>query len=152
MNFLGENYGYVREWLKRFTRDGEWWPTRQLFVEKFNHCECCGTRDDLNVHHIFPVHVYPQLELEPYNLITLCRKHHFQIGHLNDWKKWNPYVWEMAQLYNKGIMAYDIQFEGLELGQQPDYEKILRQLKVSKGNIIQLGGGYDSWTKTKNIR
>ena len=153
MNFLGERYGVIREWVKDFSRGGEWRPTRQMFVEKFNRCECCGREDTLNVHHILPVRWFPELELEPYNLITLCRKHHFYIGHFGNWKDWNPYVWEMAQLYTKGYMEFEGQYERLAVHRlPPDYLSYLKYLKQSKGNVIQIGGNDVARVKTKKIR
>ncbi|GCE29115.1 hypothetical protein KDA_45990 [Dictyobacter alpinus] len=45
------------------------------------------------MHHIKPFHLYPELELDPGNLITLCeikgRTHHLLIGHLDDWQSYN---------------------------------------------------------------
>jgi predicted secreted acid phosphatase len=46
----------------------------------------------VEVHHIFPVHLVPGLELVPTNLITLCRPHHFELGHHKDWADYNPDV------------------------------------------------------------
>ena len=63
-------------------------------------CAVCLTRDDLNVHHVVPFHVKPELECDPDNFITLCREHHFRVGHDPDldgplkanWKSSNPNV------------------------------------------------------------
>jgi len=50
----------------------------------------CGACKKLEVHHIVPVHLNPDLELDPENLITLCDKYcHFIFGHLMDYKSWN---------------------------------------------------------------
>jgi hypothetical protein len=140
MKFLGERYGVVREWLKDFSRDGDWRPTRTQFITKFNRCECCGRMDTLNVHHINPVRWFPQLELEPYNLITLCRKHHFYYGHFGNWKDWNPYIWQMAQMYSKGQMEFESDYDRYAVfNQTPDYEKIIKDLKQSQGRLITKG-------------
>lgn len=79
------------------------WPTvRTAFLREYPRCEACGTTRDLNVHHIIPFHERPDLELSKSNLITLCRKHHFEIGHLcgNGRRNWalcsNPRVREDA--------------------------------------------------------
>ncbi len=48
--------------------------------------------DDLNVHHCRPFHLHPDLELNPANLITLCRNHHLWWGHLGCWRSWNCHV------------------------------------------------------------
>jgi len=137
MNFLGERYGIIREWLKDFSRDGEWRPTRNQFIKKFDSCECCGSKTDLNVHHVYPVRWYPYLELEPYNLITLCRKHHFDYGHFRNWQKWNPDVWEMAQLYKRSYDDFEYAYNQLKEGHEPDYTFCLKQLKQRSGRLIQ---------------
>lgn len=64
------------------------------FTDKVDRscCLCCGSRFDLQVHHIEPFHLDPNKELSPENLVTLCRDHHFQVGHLRNWKKSNPNV------------------------------------------------------------
>lgn len=52
----------------------------------------CGGRDRLEVHHIRPFHLYPALELDPANFVTLCealRECHLQVGHLGNWFDWN---------------------------------------------------------------
>jgi hypothetical protein len=58
-------------------------------------------RTILNVHHIKPFHLFPALELDETNLITLCRSgedHHLMVGHLGDWSNWNPNVVRDAAL------------------------------------------------------
>lgn len=60
-------------------------------------CAACGYEGKgLQVHHIQPFHLAPQLELDPKNLITLCeikgRDHHLLVGHLDDWESYNVNV------------------------------------------------------------
>lgn len=57
-----------------------------------SRCRCCGSQENLNVHHIVPFHNDPSLECNYRNLVTLCRDHHFHIGHHNNWKNSNPHV------------------------------------------------------------
>ncbi len=57
-------------------------------------CVVCGhTGVGLNVHHIRPFHLFPELELDPTNLITLCqvkgKDHHLLVGHLDNWASYN---------------------------------------------------------------
>jgi hypothetical protein len=54
-------------------------------------CAACGTRG-VEVHHVEPFHVRPDLELDPANLISLCRADHFCFGHFHRWASWNPDV------------------------------------------------------------
>lgn len=67
-------------------RASEWVYVRNEFVRRHPRCEACGSGYELNVHHIKPFHLYPELELDEGNLITLCREHHFRIGHDPDGK------------------------------------------------------------------
>jgi hypothetical protein len=62
-------------------RSGRWRRIRAEHLEIEPACAACGTDDNLNVHHILPFNEYPQLELARGNLITLCREHHWLIGH-----------------------------------------------------------------------
>lgn len=82
-------------------RSGKWPRVRAAHIEQFPTCAACGSVYALNVHHIKPVWLYPKLELEPTNLITLCEEHHYTVGHDADgpfgpqkpnWKSWNPNV------------------------------------------------------------
>jgi len=91
-------------------RSSEWVSVRNEFVRLHPRCEACGSGYDLNVHHVEPFHLRPDLELEPSNLITLCREHHFRIGHDPDgpwkpqkpsWSYWNPKVREHAAIIRK---------------------------------------------------
>lgn len=73
-------------------RSSSWPSVRRNFVLSNPDCAACGSNENLNVHHIKPFHENPELELDPSNLITLCRKHHFRIGHDPDgpWKPKKP--------------------------------------------------------------
>lgn len=82
-------------------RSTKWPSVRDSFVREHPECEACGGTADLNVHHVQPFHEHPELELDRNNLITLCREHHFRIGHdpdgpdgprKADWKLSNPNV------------------------------------------------------------
>jgi 5-methylcytosine-specific restriction endonuclease McrA len=69
------------------------WDKLRASHLKFNPvCEICGTRRSLEVHHSYPVHLFPELEMIPEFLITLCREHHYTFGHLCNWKNFNE-VW-----------------------------------------------------------
>ena len=49
------------------------WPTvRKHHLERFPTCAACGCDKDLDVHHIIPFSIKPELELDPNNLISLC--------------------------------------------------------------------------------
>src|SRR5574343_732898 len=69
-------------------------PQWKKFVEDYEKvepkvCAATGRKDDVELHHIFPVHVHPERELDRDNVIWLHRDAHFMLGHLGDWKSYN---------------------------------------------------------------
>lgn len=90
------------------TRDPKWSNVRNQFLkENGSKCACCLKTKKLNVHHIIPVHVDSSLELEHSNLIILCENKtlncHLSIGHLQNYKAYNPDVREDAMFWNNRI-------------------------------------------------
>lgn len=84
-------------------RSSRWDDVRDAFVLDNPRCAACGSTERLNVHHVLSFAARPDLELERSNLITLCREHHFRVGHDPDgpwgpakpnWKLSNPRVRE----------------------------------------------------------
>jgi hypothetical protein len=84
-------------------RSGKWPGVRAAYLREHPTCEACGSKEDLNVHHILPFHLHEELELSPGNLICLCRDDHFWLGHLKDFKAFNPHVREDAAFFLKRI-------------------------------------------------
>jgi len=86
-------------------RSPKWRKVRNEYLQKHPFCECCEGKKGLEVHHKKPVHLFPELELEESNLMTLCArmKCHFIFGHccLN-WKCYNPNI-EKDKNIIKGI-------------------------------------------------
>lgn len=85
------------------------WPTvRNKYIKQHNSCEACGSRYNLNVHHVKSFRLHPEKELDPTNLITLCRTCHLHIGHACDdkghvnWSCENPNVREDSVKHKKG--------------------------------------------------
>ena len=65
-------------------------------------CAACGRTTHLQVHHIEPFHLRPELELDPANLITLCMgsyECHLVIGHGDSFRCYNPNVVEDAKKF-----------------------------------------------------
>lgn len=85
------------------TRSYQWTKVRKEFLELNPSCKACGRNKNLEVHHIKPYHLYPDLEYDFNNLITLCDDPcHFVFGHLMNYKSWNENVIEDCELfYNK---------------------------------------------------
>ena len=77
------------------------WPTVEHHFRADNPtCAACGGSKNLQVHHLKPFHLAPDLELEPTNLIGLCMAHgcdaHLLIGHGDNFKCYVPDVKERA--------------------------------------------------------
>ena len=74
------------------SRSGKWRNVRAEHLKKEPECQACGRASNLEVHHIIPVHVNPDLELDESNLITLDHDCHLLFGHLMNWKSYNKDV------------------------------------------------------------
>ncbi|HET8843661.1 MAG TPA: HNH endonuclease signature motif containing protein [Ktedonobacteraceae bacterium] len=86
-------------------RSPEWDRVAHEHLAHEPGCRVCGhTGQGLQVHHIKPFHLFPELELDPNNLITLCelkgRDHHLLIGHLDDWESYNLAVRKDVDRYH----------------------------------------------------
>lgn len=88
-------------------RSGKWRSLEQSFIDENPFCEVCGSHINLQVHHIKPFHLYPELELDPSNLITLCmdtNECHLKIGHGGNWRNYFPDIVKyVKQIKNKEI-------------------------------------------------
>ena len=93
--------GSFREnFIKPFKRSPKWRKVRAEHLKTHTACQNCGKTVKylrnyrMQVHHIYPVSRYPELELDPLNLITLCSnpRCHLDKGHLGDFKSYNPDV------------------------------------------------------------
>ena len=82
-----------KKYIRYAYRSPKWRSVRNKHIEEHNTCAACGRNKKLEVHHIEPVHLNPDRELDPTNLITLCDDPcHFVFGHLMDYKSWNANV------------------------------------------------------------
>jgi hypothetical protein len=75
------------------------WPTvRKAHLAANPNCAACGGSDKLEVHHVAPFHLHPELELDPNNLVTLCESLrngvncHLLFGHLGNFRSLNTTV------------------------------------------------------------
>jgi len=95
-------------------RSSKWASVRKSHLEKCPTCSACGGTSKVEVHHIKPFNLFPELELDPDNLITLCESWkkgvncHLFFGHLGDYRSFNDRVKEDAtswleKLLNKPI-------------------------------------------------
>lgn len=86
-------------------RSLQWPKVRAAHLLRHPACEVCRTRKKLEVHHTKPFHLWPEFELDPANLMTLCDPHHLLFGHLMDWRSWNPRVWDDAEEWRRKLAA-----------------------------------------------
>ena len=84
-----------REAKKRKTRSPKWAHVEKAFLADNPSCAACGSKRHLQVHHVAPFHLHPELELEQSNLLVLCMDEaecHLEIGHGGYFSAWNPNV------------------------------------------------------------
>lgn len=84
-------------------RSDKWPAVRDAHLKRSPSCVCCGRRTDLNVHHVKPYHLFPELELDDGNLVTLCEgpsNCHWLVGHRGlSWETYQPDVTRAATAY-----------------------------------------------------
>ena len=82
-------------------RSASWPEVRHAWLMFHDYCAFCGAAVSLEVHHIRPFHLHPELELEPTNFVTLCEgapQCHLHVGHLGNWDSFNPALIADAEL------------------------------------------------------
>ena len=80
-----------------FLRSSKWPAVRKKWLKLNPVCEVCTRKTKLEVHHIIPFHIKPELELDTNNFITLCESPaaccHYIVGHCAlSWLKYDPSV------------------------------------------------------------
>lgn len=86
--------------LRFATRSPKWSSIKKNFLKENPCCAACGNCKKIEVHHIEPVHINPDKELDVSNLITLCDSPcHLLFGHLFSYKSWNPNVVDDCKNY-----------------------------------------------------
>ena len=78
-------------------RSDDFEKVKRRFLRMHPKCAVCGTTKKKVVHHILPVYLWPELILEESNLITLCKRHHLEWGHLGSYKSYNLNVVKDAE-------------------------------------------------------
>lgn len=71
-------------------RSPKWDEKQKETVKNHPYCCVCGTKENLEVHHLIPYDWDASLELVDENLRVVCRLDHFNIGHDRNWKNANP--------------------------------------------------------------
>jgi hypothetical protein len=85
----------LRERAKAKNRSPLWNNIRDEHLRKYPECGACGGKKHLQVHHVEPYHLHPELELALTNLATLCMGRlecHLTLGHGDDFRAFNPLV------------------------------------------------------------
>lgn len=92
---------------KKPRRSSLWPAARRRHLAEHPECVACGSRARIEVHHVRPFHLYPDMELDPDNLISLCENEghncHLIWGHLLLWAAWNPTVRRDAAAYRAAV-------------------------------------------------
>ena len=84
-------------------RSEEFEKIKRRFLRMNPHCAVCGTTKKKAAHHIRPVYLWPELALDETNLITLCKRHHLEWGHLGSYKSYNLSVVTDAEIMKERI-------------------------------------------------
>lgn len=108
-------------------RSGKWPRVRRGHLARQPGCAVCESTEDCDAHHVYPYHVFPDMELDPQNLITLCRAHHLFFGHLGEWAAFNPLVREHA-----GIARFCLRAREVVMGAARVEAKKMKRRKASK--------------------
>lgn len=99
----------IHEIKKSHMRSPKWNHVRDEHLESHNECAACGSKWKLQVHHIRPFHLHPELELDPQNLITLCMSEewdcHLSLGHGGSFHSYNPHVVEDVYRFSHSTSA-----------------------------------------------
>lgn len=66
------------------------------------------------MHHEYPVSWFPEYELDPEKMLTMCRRDHLFVGHLGDWTSYNPEARRDAAIWRRKITSRPV---------HPDEEK-----------------------------
>lgn len=66
-----------------------WTALRRKYLAANPVCIITGSKVDLDVHHVRPVSLFPELELVWDNLATVRRDVHLLVGHCGNWSLWN---------------------------------------------------------------
>ena len=103
-------------------RSPKWKEIRKEWLLTHPTCAMTGTKKKLNVHHIQPVWLFPELELSPTNFITLSEDKlygvvpHLFLGHHGNYKDFNLNVVENSKMwYNILVNRPDIEQKRKEI-------------------------------------
>lgn len=97
-------------------RSPHWPAVRATFLHFNPTCAACGGTSSLEVHHCEPFHLFPERELDPTNLITLCEcvgtNHHLVFGHAGNWRGYVTSVRDDAKKHLGDVQTSDYLAKG----------------------------------------
>lgn len=79
--FMVGSIGFCVRSLTAAERASGWDAFRDGKVVAHPYCSLCSSEKELELHHKKPFHDHPELELDPNNVIVLCRNCHWWAGH-----------------------------------------------------------------------
>lgn len=97
---------FISKILLGASRSPRWRQVRDDFIAKNPKCAVCGSKKNVVAHHKLPFHIFPERELDPTNLVTLCENTvncHLTFGHLGSFLKYNKDVEADILIWNKKL-------------------------------------------------
>ena len=94
-------------------RSSKWRKIRLKHLKLKPACEICGFKKKVEVHHVVPFHLAPDLELNLNNLMTLCENKkygincHLLVGHLGNYRDINTSVRIAATTWNMKLGKFE---------------------------------------------
>ena len=88
-------------------RSSAWSKLRKEWLEENPQCTICLKTKNIIPHHKKPFNKFPLLELEKFNLVSLCESGgmncHITFGHLSDFKFYNPNIEDDVLIWKEKI-------------------------------------------------
>lgn len=93
-------------------RSSQWYAKRTAFIKQNPRCKYCGFSNVkfLEVHHIKPFHLFPELELVESNWVVVCaagsvHNCHLLHAHLGNFESYNPDIEADAKIMQDKMSA-----------------------------------------------
>ena len=99
---------FLKEKLGGIKRSSDWPKFKKEYeVTHPKRCALCNTDKQVELHHIFPVSLFPEKELDPENVVWLCEKfsHHLFCGHLGSYRSYNKNVILDCKIWRNKILT-----------------------------------------------
>ena len=87
-------------------RHSKWPALVKRFKAEKRTCVVSGLKTTLEVHHLKPYHLFPELELEWDNLRLIARPFHYLFGHFCNWTDYNPDFDLQVETYREWVAKH----------------------------------------------